>query len=725
MKNLTTLNKPLYYLVYFVLFLYIAFVFFEEYINKKWLLFTFKGYQTIYLEGIVRWYTKHKNNWLYLLVTKNNERILLKTKYHIVNIFDEVKLIVNKRYLDVYDSYENYLYNNFYVDEIGYVLEILEVNKTNKTIYKLFSFIFEKINEIKKSLIKIINKNLSSDISKNIAARLSLGYKDLEIEDVETYFQEAGVAHVLVVSGLHVGFIYILVRFLLKFLPISIEIKEILSLLIMFLYMLLTGCDIPVVRATIMISCFIFSFILKRKGSFYHTLATAAFIILLMNPRSIFSVSFQLSFLVCFGIFYFYNFFNTLFFNLINKQKFIFRYLTSLLLITISAQIAVAGLTMFYFNRFSVISFISNLIVVPYTSVLLWLNLGCYFISFVFKDFSLVFWKFLDFLIFLYFKIVKFFANLPFSGVYVSFDIIKVILYYFLILLLPILIVRKIKNTILIFLTLWILVFFLSCNVNKNFELTFFNVGLGDSIFIKTEDNINFLIDTPEDINIAKKRLKPYLKNYKNIDFLVITHPHYIHYGAAEYILENFNVKKVIIPDFFYDDFDYKKILNKIENKNINLEIINNKKLIKFKNGKIEIEKNRSEEHLEKYILADRNSLFVKIYYKNKLIFLTNDMSADDVIKHINQNQEILVLQIPQHGKFPDEINRILTHLKSFNLKSVINIVSTDEVNFDIKKFHSPVFSTNKWGNIRIIFSKNLDKIRKIDYSVCETKVRI
>lgn len=726
MKNLTTLNKILYYLLYLALSLHIIFISVEEYINRKLFLFFPKNYQTSCINGIVKWRIQYKNNNLYIVHTKDNEKILLKTKYH-WNIFDEIEVIISERCLDIYDSYENYLYNNFYVNKISYVLEVLETKRTRNAIHKLFSCIFEKLNRIRENLIKIIDNNLTSDISRSIAKRLSLGYKDLEVEDLETFFQEAGVAHVLVVSGLHVGFIYLLIKFLLKFLPyLPIEVKEILSLLGIFLYMLLTGCDIPVVRATIMISCFIISFLLRRKSSFYHTISTAAFILLLVNPRSIFSLSFQLSFLVCFGIFYFYNFFNILFSDFLNKQIYILRYLMSLLFVTISAQIAVAGLTIFYFNKFSAISVISNLIVVPYTSVLLWMNLGCYLLSFVFRDFSIIFWRILDFLFVLYFKIVKFFAKLPFSNLYISLDAIKVLLYYCLILILPMLIIHKKKNFIISFLALWLLGFFVSFNINKNFEVIFFDVGLGDSIFVKTEDNVRFLIDTPQNSYIANKKLKPYLINVKKIDFLIITHPHYVHYGATDYILENFNVKTVIIPDFFYEDYNYEDLIKKIKDKNIKLEVLSDKKLIKFKNGKVKIIKNTSKENLEKYILADKNSLIIKFYYKDKMIFLTNDAPSDNIIKHIEPDDKILILQIPQHGKYPAEVHGVLTHLKSLNKKAKINIVSTDEINFDVSDFNSLIFSTDKWKNIRVILSDCFsEKIKDIKYIGFETKVRI
>lgn len=725
MKNLITLNKVLYFLLYFVLFLYIGFIFIEEHINKKWLQFSFKEYKTTQIDGTVKWYSRFKKNFFYVIHTQDNEKILLKAKQRL-NIFDEVNVLIETKYLDIYDAYENYLYNNFYVNKVGYILEVIEVKKNKKLLYRTFSSVFEEIKKIREYFVKVIDENLNSDVSKSISKRLSLGYKDLEVEDLKTYFQDAGVAHVLVVSGLHVGFVYLLIKFLLKFLPIfAIELKEILCLIFLFLYMLLTGCDVPVVRATLMISCFVISFLLKRKSSFYHTLATAAFILLLFNPRSIFSVSFQLSFLVCFGIFYFYNFFNTILFDFINKQKLFLKNTIRLFLVTTSAQIAVAALIIFYFNKFSIVSFISNLIVVPYTSVLLWCNFGCYFLNIVLKEYSAIFWKLLDFLIFLYFRIVKFFATLPFSSIYVSLDVFKVFLYYFLVLLLPIFIYYKMKKTMFSFLSVWILLFFLSCKANKGFEIIFFNVELGDSIFVKTEDNVKLLIDTPQNSHIANKNLKPYLKGLRKIDYLVITHPHYIHYGALEYIVENFNVKEVIIPNFFCDDFSYESLIEKIESKKIKLEIIDNKKLVKFKNGIVEIIKNKNEGNIDKYVLADKNSLIIKIYYKDRLIFLTNDAPANDIIKHIDHRQKILVLQIPQHGKYPVETYDILNHLKSLNNKALINIVSTDEVNFDVNKFNSVVFSTNRWGNIRIIFKYSLDKIRKIYFSGYETKVEI
>lgn len=727
MKTLTISNKILYSLLYFVLFIYLVFIFIERQVNKKWLSFSFDKPQKKEISGKIIWYWSNNEDDFYILLTKTDGRIFLKTdKYKNLSLTDEIRVIIDQKNLNIYNNYENYIYNNFFVDKIGYILEVLEVKENNNFLSKFLKFLFKTTNITRNFLIKMIDENINSSISKDIISKISIGYDYKDEDEIKNYFQKIGVAHVLVVSGLHVGFVYLFIYFLTKFLPLSVELRIGVSLLGVVFYMLITGCEIPVVRATIMIFCFGISFLLYRKTNLYHILSLAALILLFINPRSIFTVSFQLSFLACFGIFYFYRFFLNFFEDFIKQQNSLFQSIIKLFFITVSAQLMVSPLIAYYFNRFSIISFISNIIIVPLTSVIVWISLISFVLSFLFKNFSFILWQFLEIFVSFYFKIVKLFSEFPLSEISLSVSSIEIFVYYCLILSVPYFIKYKMKKIASLFIVSVLFTFFLYYYFNKKFIVTFFDVGLGDSVFILTENKKAFLIDTPSNNMITKTKIIPYLKDkrVKKINYLIITHPHYIHYGSLEYILDNFSLENIIVSDFVSEDYEYERILDKIKNKNIKLEFVNYKKIIEFKNGKVEIVKNNKikNNNLDKESLADINSLLIKIFYKDKTIILTNDLEASEIIKNISCYNKLDVFQIPKHGKYLGDINCLLEYFKEQKIKIVLGIVSTDGVNFDVRRFKFPILSTNKFKNIEIIFSSKRKQINNFGYI---TKVRI
>ncbi|MEN3014019.1 MAG: ComEC/Rec2 family competence protein [Endomicrobiia bacterium] len=728
MKNLTFSSKLFFSLVYLIHFLYLSYIFIEETIHKNWSIFLIDEYKTKKISGKIKWYKKNKDQNFYILSSNSKDKILLKTDKQInFELNDKIKAVVRQKELNINNNYERYIYSQFFVNTIAEIEEVLEVISSDCLFDKLTRLFFKKAQIVKEEIIKIINENLSSQYSKSVIAKLSLGYEMLDIDELKFYFQEAGVMHVLVVSGLHVSFVYLLVYSLFKFFPLPIRLKVIPGILAIFFYMFITGFNIPVVRATIMICCFGISFLLSRKSNSLHSLFVASIIILLVNPRSLFTVSFQLSFLACFGILYFYKFLKNIIKEWLKKQKRLIRYVIEIFLVTASAQVMIFPLTVYYFGKFSTVSFISNIIVVPLSAFLLWISLLFYVFNFIFKDIFSLLWRILEFFVLFYIDIVKFFARIPFGSISFSMDLFDIFIYYFLLFLLVNFTKRGMLKIFLVCLFLILPVFPLKDRLFRKFEITFFDVGLGDCIFIKTEDNTTFLVDTPQ--NEKKYILKVFSSlvknNIKKIDFLIVTHPHYLHYESLEEILKNFSVRHIVIPDFFYEDYTYEELLNKIQQQNIKITPVKLVKIINFKNGKIEVIKNTwNDNRLPKELLADLNSLLIKINYKGKTIVLTNDLPAKEVMKNLHKDEKILVLQIPRHGKYLEDIRYIYKWTKNLTTSITLGIVSTDRYDFSFGKLNFLVLSTHSSKDIKITFSSS-HKIKKLNFTGSGTFVKI
>ena len=201
-----------------------------------------------------------------------------------------------------------------------------------------------------------------------IISAITLGEKGLLSNDVKDTFSAAGVSHILVVSGMHVGFIFLIIMWLMSILPYRRRwIMVCLGLVILWSYALLTGLAPSVVRATFMFSMMLIFKVMGEKYRIKHALFFSATILLLCNPNTLFDVGFQLSYLAVAGIVYFYS--------LVYKRILIFksrplRWLLSSVAVTVSAQILTLPIVIYQFNQLPIYFIISNLFVTAFAPIL-------------------------------------------------------------------------------------------------------------------------------------------------------------------------------------------------------------------------------------------------------------------------------------------------------------------------------------------------------------------
>ena len=197
-----------------------------------------------------------------------------------------------------------------------------------------------------------------------IASALVLGEKSYLTPDIKKAYSEAGAMHVLAVSGLHVGLVYLLLSYLFKGLGKSrnaLVLKTLIIVVLILFYAGATGFSPSVTRASIMFSLIAVGGIIRRNSSIYNIIFTSAFGMLLWDPLLLFNVSFQLSYIAVIGIIYLYP----KIFNLFFPKTAIGYYLWSLICLSLSAQIATFPLALYYFGLFPTWFLLTNLIVVP------------------------------------------------------------------------------------------------------------------------------------------------------------------------------------------------------------------------------------------------------------------------------------------------------------------------------------------------------------------------
>jgi len=207
-----------------------------------------------------------------------------------------------------------------------------------------------------------------------LASALLLGDKDLLEKDVKQEFSHAGAMHVLCVSGLHVGIMFVIAGKLLFFLQRNRKsrlVRQILILAWIWAYAFITGLTPSVIRASLMFSLLAAGRMMKRKTENFNILAGSAFIQLCMDPYEITQVGFQLSYLAVLGIFAFYQRLN----GLIRKQVWPVSLIWPVLAVSMAAQASTFPLAGFYFNIFPVYFLVTNLAVVPLSGIIIYLAL--------------------------------------------------------------------------------------------------------------------------------------------------------------------------------------------------------------------------------------------------------------------------------------------------------------------------------------------------------------
>lgn len=370
-----------------------------------------------------------------------------------------------------------------------------------------FEFIKKRPNKIKQISLKV-RDNIENKIDKFFKGPLSsvlksmiTGNKSVLDKDIKEEFINTGLIHILVISGLHIGFCAAIFMFCFRLLGLKLNCVYVLTIPTLFFYVLLTGANPPAVRAAIMFSCLLITLIVKREPLIYNALAFAALIILIFNPQSLFTASFQLSFFATIGILYLYPKFVNCFGKIKNKYV---KCIWDIACVTLSAQIALIPLLVFYFGKLSIVSFILNLIIVPIIPVIISFSILFYISTFISGYIALPISFVLTYLLKFVLYIINYSANLDFSVAFFAVPCIFMIIFYYF----SIYIMLEFKN-IKILALLLVVIGFVSVNPfeQKTFTKTF-----------ESKKNITMHIREPNNNIIVFKELKKDKFYFSNLE---------------------------------------------------------------------------------------------------------------------------------------------------------------------------------------------------------------
>lgn len=524
--------------------------------------------------------------------------------------------------------------------------------------------------KLRNSIIETLDKYLPPEESSVVAGML-IGYTAKMPEELEENFRRAGLSHVMAVSGANIAFLLAPLLWLLKKIGFNPRWSSAIAFPAMILYVFATGMEASVVRAAVMAGVALTGMLLWRKSDIYCSMALSAIIILLGNSFMLFDLGFILSFSATLFLVIFYK---PIFEKLPAKLP---KSIKDILAGTIAAQLGVIPVIAYCFNTFSIISVLSNLIVVPLTGLLTILGALAVILGNVFLPAGLAV-GFLsriaaDVIIFL----TRTASGIPWAEINIATpSFILVVIYYFLLLYFRFF-HHKIgkeaaKPLAAAILAVCGVLIIMTSIPDRALMIYFADVGQGDCALIRTPAGHNIIVDGGGSINDEKGSFTGehivvpllYNLNMTQIDLMVASHGHMDHIGGLKTVLDKVKVKSLIVAEA--PDIEMKELTDKALGIGIPVARMKEGDIIYQEDGLIiEAIYPLSEEWLmpnASVVNSNELSLVVRLDYGDFNALFTGDISSE-IEKRIMNDKANLgcdLLKVAHHGSKYSSDNRFL-----------------------------------------------------------------
>ncbi|HZJ83876.1 MAG TPA: DNA internalization-related competence protein ComEC/Rec2 [Clostridia bacterium] len=511
----------------------------------------------------------------------------------------------------------------------------------------------------RESIAGVYDKYLGPEES-NLIKAMILGEKWGLPSELKDHFSKTGIAHILAISGLHIGFVVLLLNSLTKSLTLSPKATFIIQALALGFYCILVGGHASIIRAVIMSIIILGGRVIGRKTDPLNSLCLAAFIILLLNPLQLFEVGFQLSFGAVIGIILFNK-------PISSKLSMIPGNMGGSIAVMVAAQLGTWPIIAYYFNVFSPISFLANFILVPIAGLIVMLGLIFLLLATIFPILGVILGWWLGALC-----NILIYGNRWLSGwSWASLSVVSpgklfMAIYYLVLLMLseerPSYIRRPWElSGALVIIVLLSIVF--KPILNNDLMIVFVDVGQGDCIYIKTPDDKHILVDGGGrpigmgDFDVGAEIVVPFLlKNgIGKLDLVVMSHGHDDHIGGLIPVLENLKVEAFMeFPPREITD-KYKDLKGLVDNKGMeSIQVVGGQTYRAGKDVLLDILYPVSDSRILDSLYNDNEnnlSLVMRIRYKDTSIMLTGDIEkgVEDYLNGV-WKETISVLKVAHHG---------------------------------------------------------------------------
>ena len=466
--------------------------------------------------------------------------------------------------------------------------------------------------------------------------------------------------------------------------------------------------------------CVILSDLFSKQPDTLSSIAFASLVLLLYNPLMIFDVGFLLSFGGTLGIVIFEKRINSFFFKhflILNSYAF-FNYIIEVISVSLSAQIIIIPIMLIFFNTFSLISIITNIVVSPLVPLISVLGIVLYLVALLNSKLSYL----LSFCLIVPLKsivcISKILSSVPYANILLPTPpYIFIVLYYLVLFMIYNKKLSKSSIKIIICLSLICIIFNLS---PRNYvEVNFVDVGQGDCTHIKTRRKKNILIDCGgsenSDYDVGKKVLIPYLLNNSNgiVDAVFLSHFHEDHVEACIELLKSLCVKRIYIIPQSKETFLFDEILKLSKKNNVHIIYLKNGDIVKIDDVLFEVlYPTEDTQNLD----LNNSSMIIKVKANDTSILFTGDAENEEetlLIKDFNKLKlDADILKVGHHG------SKTSSSLQFLNIVTpYISVIScgvdnkfkhpNDETINKLNVINSKIYRTDLSGEISLKIYKN------------------
>ena len=578
--------------------------------------------------------------------------------------------------------YPDHEYRNFGPPRTARLRKIQRIHKTAFTkssmlvekngrakIFALLRLVSLTRQKFKEKVEKYFSSPDQSKLSEEgaVLEALLLGERGRMEEETGRSLQQSGLYHLIAISGAHIAILTFLLFSILRLLPISRNLSYWLLIIVLVFYALLVEGRASVFRATVMAVAFLLGKLLWKDTNPLNTISLSAFILLLLNPFSLFEMGFQLTFTATLSI--------VLFFRRVMKflPRLPFR-LTEVFVLSLTAQAGVLPFLAKSFNRITLVSLLSNFAAIPLVGLIMALGYAFLFFSFLSSLAANLLAKSIHFLLEGFLAISRLSDYLPILSYRIPTPHLVTIIGYFLFFFL-LLTKSKFKGQKAVislcfaFFLAVLIIYPFPADFSKNLKVTFIDVGQGDSILVEFPGRKKMLIDgggTPDDsFDVGEHVVSPFLwqKAVKKIDYLVLTHAHPDHLNGLKAVARNFKVGE------FWETFSPLQSLSYEELRTILPPSYRQRRTFRgflMKEGTVKVEALHPKERIPFHRpVSNEESLVLRLLMGDVSFLFTADIGqeAEREISDCGFDLEADILKSPHHGSrsssSPEFLNKV------------------------------------------------------------------
>lgn len=608
------------------------------------------------------------------------------------------------------------------------------------------------IEGIRDSIRNNVFKNAGS--SAPVLLALITGDQGEIPKETREAFSQAGTAHILAISGEHVGLVIMLSFAILiwmfrrserAMLAVNIyKVAAVITIPVIIIYSLIAGGGFSIVRSAIMGGTVLTALMIDRRRDMSTLVAFAAFLILLFEPQALFDISYQLSFVSVISLMVIFPYLKRIYERndgsnpvtaVTTASSRIWSHVAVLATVSIAATIGTTPVVAHYFNRISIISPIANLVTVPIIGfIIVPLGLMSSLLIPLSQTLSGLVVSVNSWLISWIVWLTKLFASIPMASVrVVTPNLFEITLFYVIVGL--IVFGKKFewaKRLLIPALALMVATesyYYFKPLLQKDLKVTFLDVGQAESTLIEFPGGKRMLIDgggSPNtDFDVGEKVVAPFLwhERITRLDYIVLSHPNSDHYGGLPFIVRNFDIGEVWesgIEDESAGYADFKKALRErlLVSRRVGDgdELIINRATIKVLNPPKGYSPTDDRS-------ANNGSLVLKIKHGDTSFLFTGDIekAAEEHLLSKGGELKSTVLKVPHHGSLTSSNEGFIERVHP--QKAVFSVGYNNRFGFPkeavtkrYKNIHAEIYRTDRDGAVaafsngtRIRLSKSLN----------------